>query len=116
MYFLGIDVSKDTLEVHLLADGANFSADFPNDKQGWRSLHHWLKKRSQSIGVHVCLEATGRYGEGVTAFLRERGSVLSVVNPARIKGYATSRLSRNKTDRVDAALIADFCRAQHADL
>jgi transposase len=116
MNYAGIDVSKDKLDVHLLAEGDPASAVFPNNKAGWRSLVHWLKKRSQVTAIHVCLEATGRYGEGVTAFLHERSYAVSVVNPARIKGYATSRLSRNKTDRVDAALIADFCRAQQADL
>jgi transposase len=116
MDFLGIDVSKDTLDVHLLVGSDSLSARFPNNKQGWRSLAHWLKKRSPATAVHVCLEATGRYGDGVTAYLHQRGYTLSVVNPARIKGYATSRLARNKTDPVDAALIADFCRAQHSDL
>lgn len=116
MDFLGIDVSKDKLDVHLLAASDSLSATFANNKPGWRSLVNWLKKRSPSTSVHICLEATGRYGEGVTAYLHQRGYAISVVNPARIKGYATSRLARNKTDRVDAALIADFCRAQHQDL
>jgi transposase len=115
MAYLGIDVSKDTLDVYLLRDGEPAAATFPNTKAGWRSLHKWLKKRVKEP-THVCLEATGRYGEGVTAFLHASGYAVSVVNPARIKGYATSRLAHNKTDRVDAALIADFCRAQHADL
>jgi len=116
MYFLGIDVSKDKLDMHLLMGSDSLSATFPNNKPGWRSLVNWLKKRSPSTAVHICLEATGRYGEGVTVYLYQRGYTLSVVNPARIKGYATSRLARNKTDRVDASLIADFCRAQHSDL
>jgi transposase len=116
MYFLGIDVSKDKLDVHLLASSDRLGASFANHKRGWRSLVNWLKKRSLSTSVHICLEATGRYGEGVTAYLHQRGYALSVVNPARIKGYATSRLARNKTDQVDAALIADFCRAQCSDL
>lgn len=77
---------------------------------------NWLKKCRCSTSVHICLEATGRYGEGVTAYLHQRGYAISVVNPARIRGYATSRLTRNKTDQVDAALIADFCRAQDSDL
>jgi transposase len=116
MYFLGIDVSKAKLDVHLLAADNPDSAMFPNNKKGWHRLSNWLKKRSETAGVQVCLEATGRYGEEVTAYLHQRGYTVSLVNPARIKGYATSRLARNKTDAVDAALIADFCRAQHADL
>jgi transposase len=116
MNFVGIDVSKDKLDVHLLTGSDSHSATFANDKSGWRSLANWLKKRGKTTPMQVCLEATGRYGDGVTAFLYQRGYVVSVVNPARIKGYATARLSRNKTDQVDAALIADFCRAQHHDL
>jgi transposase len=116
MGYLGIDVSKDKLDVQLLTAGNSYNAEFSNSKRGWRSLVNWLKKRNQASEVHVCLEATGRYGEGVTAYLHHRGYAVSVVNPARIKGYATSRLARNKTDQVDAGLIADFCRAQHGDL
>ena len=116
MDFVGIDVSKDKLDAHLLSENDGHSATFANDKSGWRSFANWLKKRSKGTAVQACLEATGRYGEGVTAFLHGQGYVVSMVNPARIKGYATSRLSRNKTDQVDAALIADFCRAQHNDL
>ena len=115
MAYLGIDVSKDRLDVYLLRDEEPAAADFANTKAGWRSLRNWLKKRAKEP-THVCLEATGRYGEGITAFLYDSGYAVSVVNPARIKGYATSRLARNKTDRIDAALIADFCRAQQADL
>lgn len=115
MNYLGIDVSKDKLDVHLLTDAGTDKAEFTNNKQGWRSLRNWLKKRSPAA-LHVCLEATGRYGEGVTTYLHQQGYALSVVNPARIKSYASSRLARNKTDQLDAALIADFCRAQHGDL
>jgi transposase len=116
MFFVGIDVAKDTLDVHLRAADDHFTAEFPNTKPGWRRLANWLKNCTKAVPVHICLEATGRYGEGVTAWLYQRGYAVSVVNPARIKGYATSRLTRNKTDRVDAAIIADFCRAQHTDL
>jgi transposase len=63
--------------------------------------------------VHVCLEATGSYGEAVAAYLHHQGYTVSVVNPARIKGYAASQMLRNKTDKLDAALIVDFCRTQH---
>jgi transposase len=65
--------------------------------------------------LHACLEATGYYGDDVAQFLHEAGYRVSVVNPARIKGYADSRLSRNKTDAADAALIADFCRTQQPE-
>jgi len=46
----------------------------------------------------------------------ERGHQVSVVNPARIKAYAHSQLTRNKTDQLDASVIADFCRTQQPAL
>lgn len=116
MFYVGIDVSKDKLDVCLLGEDRALSASFANQKSGWHGLVNWLKKRHAAQPVRICLEATGRYSDAVTAFLYQQGYEVGVVNPARIKGYATSRLSRNKTDQVDAALIADFCRAQSADL
>lgn len=112
---LGIDVSKDKLDVALYQAGKYKVALFSNDKDGWRRLARWLKKH-KARGVHVCLEATGRYGEGVALYLHERGYPVSVVNPARIKAYAQSQLQRNKTDRQDAQVIAHFCATQTPNL
>jgi transposase len=111
--WLGIDVSKATLDV-VLVRAESQHAQVSNDKRGWRTLENFLKKRCPQK-AHVCLEATGLYGDGVAEFLHERGYVVSVVNPARIKAYGDSQLRRNKTDRTDAALIADFCRTQQPD-
>jgi transposase len=60
--------------------------------------------------VHACLEATNIYGHGLATYLYHQGQQVSIVNPARIKGYAKSQLSRTKNDRADAGLIARFCR------
>lgn len=113
--YLGIDVSKAKLDVVLLRDGqAAEAGQFDNTTKGFHSLHHFLQKR-HAQPLHVCLEATGYYGDPVATFLHQAGYTVSVVNPARIKGYADSRLSRNKTDASDAALIADFCRTQQPE-
>jgi transposase len=58
------------------------------------------------------MEATGNWGLDLADFLHAQGMRVSVVNPARIKAYGASELARNKTDQLDAALIARFCRAQ----
>jgi transposase len=105
---LGIDVSKATLEVVLLRPGlAAQAASYAHTQAGFKKLDHWLRKRHAGR-VHACLEATGLYGDEVALFLHEAGHTVSVVNPARIKAYAESQMQRNKTDRLDAALIADF--------
>lgn len=57
------------------------------------------------------MEATGAYGEALALHLHAAGHTASVVTPAAIKAFAGSRLSRTKTDKVDAELIARFCVA-----
>jgi transposase len=66
--------------------------------------------------VHACLEATGTYSEALATYLYDNGHQVSVVNPAATKAYAGAQLSRTKTDRVDAELIARFCQTQKPQL
>jgi transposase len=113
---VGIDIAKDKFDVCLLNEaGKAQQATFANSKQGINQLHHWLKKQGAKQ-ARVCLEATGIYGDLVAETLYSRKYQVSVVNPARIKAYAESQMRRNKTDALDAALIADFCRTQQPDL
>lgn len=112
---LGIDVSKDSLDVVLLNSDRKTHKIFPNSDLGHQRMHNWLV--SQSAGqLHVCLEATGHYGEPVAEYLHQKGHSVSVVNPARIKRYGESKLHRNKTDKADAALIAEFCQKENPPL
>lgn len=112
---LGIDVSKDTLDVVLLKEANKAYASFGNNPSGFVRLASWLI--SQSSGqVHACLEATGQYGDRIAEYLHQAGHSVSVVNPARIKRYGDSKLHRNKTDKADAALIAEFCRKENPAL
>lgn len=114
--WIGIDVSKADVVVCVMdANKGCQHATFANDKQGFRSLINYLKKR-QAKGAPVCLEATGMYGEELAAYLHEHDHPVSVVNPVRIKRYAESQLRRNKTDKLDAEIIADFCRTQEPPL
>ena len=106
---LGIDVSKLKFDVALLRDAGKFKHRvFPNSAAGFAQLSAWLIKQKVEH-VHACLEATGAYSEALAAYLHEQGHVVSVVNPAQIKAYAQSHLSRAKTDKADATLIARFC-------
>jgi len=112
MQWVGIDVSQANLDVALMADsGAVQTTQVDNTLAGYARLDGWLRKRGAARSA-VTLEATGRYSAGVAQALYAAGYTVSVVNPARIKGYATAQLRRNKTDKLDARLIADFCRTQ----
>lgn len=110
----GIDVSKDSLDVGLLDGAQREHATFANDTDGVVKVLRFLKKRRRKA-VAVCLEATGHYGEGVADFRYQAGYRVRVVNPARLKGDAESQLTRNKTDKLDAYLMADFCRPQQPE-
>jgi transposase len=109
---LGIDVSKDSLDVQLIIAGISLQAAFRNAPKGHKRLVRWLQKHCGQEQVHVCLEATGQYAFPVAEALHTANHCVSLVNPARISAYAKSLLARNKTDRLDAAIIADFCRTQ----
>ena len=112
---LGIDVAKAKLDVVLVTEALQeHSGVFANNAKGFKQLQHWLNKRLNGE-LHACLEATGQYGEAVAEFLHQVGYTVSVVNPARIKAFAASRLSRQKTDQTDARLIALFCQSQHPE-
>lgn len=112
---VGIDVSKDTLDVILLKEQNSAYARFSNNRVGYARLTRWLISRG-SGQVHACLEATGQYGDGIAEYLYQAGHAVSMVNPARIKRYGDSKLHRNKTDKADAALIAEFCRKENPAL
>lgn len=114
---VGIDVSKRKLDLALLLNGKSKSKVFDNTPSGYALLHAWLLERNAiPNAAHICLEATGPYSEAVAIALVEAGWPVSVVNPARIKGFAQGELARNKTDRADAALLARFCLAMRPTL
>ncbi len=112
--YLGIDISKDTFDAVLVQENRSIPFQASNNQVGHEKLSKWLKKHGGS-NAHVCMEATGRYGDELAQFLHAQGLTVSVVNPRRITAYAASQLKRNKTDSLDAAVIADFCRTQNPD-
>ena len=112
---LGVDIAKDKFDCVLLLEGKQHRHTFPNTESGWKKLDLWLEKNGAKT-VHACMEATGRLWVGLAEHLRRAQHRVSVVNPVRVKRYAQSRLSRNKNDAVDSALIACFCREQNPPL
>lgn len=107
---VGIDVSKKKFDVALLSQSKFKHKKFSNDNVGFKSLVEWLEQLD-ALSAHICMEATGVYGEALSEYLYEADCKVSVVNPARVKGFAQSELLRSKTDRIDAGLIARFCHA-----
>jgi transposase len=109
---VGIDVSKNKLDVALLVGGKVKSKVVANSSAGHQQLVDWLVKSKAVLDeLHVCMEATGVYYEPVACTLHATGIKVSVVNPGCIKGFAHSENLRNKNDTVDAGLIARYCAA-----
>jgi transposase len=109
---LGVDIAKRKFDVALVTNGKLKHKVFTNNQEGFEALLAWLQK--QNVGhVHVCLEASSTYGDELAAYMHDAGHTVSIVNPARIKGFAQSELMRTKNDKVDAGLIARFCLAMH---
>lgn len=105
--WIGIDVSKLTLDVCWFIQGQPTFLKVPNGPAGFGAL---LSKLPES--AHLVMEATGAYYLRLAHFFMEKGVPLSVLNPLTIKRYGQMKLARAKTDKYDAALIAQFGASQ----
>jgi transposase len=110
---VGVDISKKSFHIAVLAGARQLNKVFANSPAGHQELQSWLLKKGVTREEsHVCMEATSTYYEGLALALAEGGWRVSVVNPLQIKAFAESRLIRQKTDKADAHTIALFC-SQH---
>jgi len=111
---IGIDVGKHKLDVALIIAGKVRSKSVANSAAGYQELTAWMSRQNVELeSCLVCMESTGVYSEPVALGLQALGLTVSIVNPARIKGYGQSELVRNKNDGIDAALIARYCANMH---
>lgn len=104
--FIGIDISKDRLDVHMLPSGEAFVVT--RDGKGLEELVTKLRHVTPTL---IVMEATGGFETIVAAALGGAGLPLAIVNPAQIRAFAQAVGQRAKTDPVDAAIIARFAQA-----
>lgn len=105
---VGVDVSKDKFDVALYLNDQWVTHVFSSDNKGYKAFLKWLAKYTET--PWVCMEATGHYSEVIAEFLVDQNIRVSVVNPLQIKNFARTILSRNKTDALDAKIIANYCQ------
>lgn len=104
--FIGIDVAKDRLDVHIRPSGEAFTVG--RDDEGVASLvERWV----QAVPTLIVLEATGGFEAIVAAGLAAAGLPVAVVNPRQIRDFARATGQLAKTDALDAAVIAHFAEA-----
>lgn len=112
-YSLGIDISKKDFHAAILKhDDRKIIAEksFANSTIGIKELINWLTKHCRrEMAIQACLEATGTYGDNVAIQLHKHLSKVSLVNPRAIKNFGAMQLRRDKSDKADARLIAQYC-------
>ena len=103
---IGIDVSKDRLDVAIHPTGEHFAVS--RDTPGLKALVSRLTPLAPAV---IGVEATGGYESIVAAGLAAAGLPVVVLNPAQVRHYAQALGKRAKTDPIDAAVIARFVEA-----
>lgn len=109
--FVGIDVSKDTLEVALGERAPTMR--FANDEKGVQALTEHLQALAEAVSM-VLLEATGGLERLAAATLCMRGFAVVVVNPRQAHDFGKAMGLLAKTDAIDARMLAQFARTLHA--
>jgi transposase len=104
--YVGIDVSKDRLDVHVRPSGEAFGV--ARDGKGLEDLVRRLQACSPTL---VAVEATGGFETIVAAALAGAQLPLVVINPAQVRHFAQAIGQRAKSDPIDAAVIARFVEA-----
>ena len=105
-HFVGIDVAKDRLDVHLRPSGESFTVI--RDGEGLVELVDRLRRLAPRL---VVMEATGGYETIVASAVAAAHLPLAVVNPRQIRDFARATGKLAKTDAIDAAAIAHFAEA-----
>ena len=105
---LALDIAKAKLDAYLRLPQPR-TCTVPNTPAGHAKLLAWA---AAAGALHVCLEATNTYGLAIAHYAHAAGHTVSILQPLAVKRYAQAMLARNKTDRLDAALIADFAHTQ----
>jgi transposase len=100
---IGIDISKDQLEVYVHPEGSR--RQFANDRPGYAGLIGWISPRQPT---RVVFEATGAYHRGLQRALAKAGLPGVKLNPLQARRFAEATGRRAKTDPVDAAMLARF--------
>lgn len=101
--YVGIDVSKDRLDVAVL--GARQEKQVNNTQAGIKELVNWMQELAPELMV---VEATGGYQRAVVEGLVQAGLPVAVVNPARVRQFARACGLLAKTDKLDARVLAEF--------
>ena len=104
--FVGIDVSKHTLDVFIL--NVKVHKQFKNERLGFQQLEQWVQRQTclALSDLLLCFEHTGLYSLSLAQFLEEKRVLYAMVPALEIK--RSMGITRGKNDRIDSRRIAEF--------
>lgn len=109
--YTGIDISKLFFDVAIPFEGKYRHYKFSNDEVGFKALLKVLPE-----GAHLVMEASGPYYLRLATFVFEQKMAVSVINPLVIRRFCQMRMSRTKTDKKDAVMIAEYGKTERPAL
>ncbi len=109
--FIGIDVSKDKLDIAALPSGEYWTLDYHQ-----KNLAKLVLRLKELSPIAVVLEATGGYENLAMAVLGAAGLPIIRINPRQVRDFARSTGQLAKTDRIDALILARFAEVLKPEL
>src|SRR4051812_38593753 len=109
--YTGVDISKLFFDVAILRNGEYHYYKFSNDASGFAAFLKEANKDDQ-----VVMEASGPYYLRLACCLIQEGIAVSVINPLVIRRFCQMRMSRAKTDKKDAKMIAEYGKTEQPGL
>ncbi|HWB62189.1 MAG TPA: IS110 family transposase [Chitinophagales bacterium] len=108
MNYVGIDISKLSFDVAIEEKGRYQHYKFDNNAEGFKQLQKLLCNESS----WCVMEASGPYYLKLATYLEDEGIAVSVINPLVIRRFCQMRLIKAKTDKKDAAMIAEYGKTE----
>ena len=105
----GVDISSQSLDARIGREGA--LARFPNTAEGIAALAAFCHAHQVEL---VAMEATGGYEQQAFALLSQQGLPVAILNPRAVRQFAQSMGSLEKTDSIDAAMIAWYAEVKNS--
>ena len=103
--YVGIDISRDRLDLYVPSSPNGQTRCFANQPQGYAALIRWLRQWPQA---QIVCEATGGFERGVIDALHAAERLVSVVNPRQVRDFARAQGRLAKTDRLDAEVLSAY--------
>jgi transposase len=115
IYFLGIDLAKETFQAALTVDGVNMSeSKIENNSKSIGTYFQELRKNFSLSQLMVCIEYTGIYSYPLLDYLVKKGIKVCVESALQIK--KSQGIKRGKSDKIDARRIAQYLHKNHQQL